>query len=389
MEVSNMEVFFHMRLASLGFLLALFCVSSAQAAGLHDGALPPQTSFPVSHFVVNLDLPPQRRWLHVMPQYQQPIMQMYNFVTSFIPPSVRAEILEAVAMVGGALDIFLGTYGLEIEGLAGMVGLPAGDIALINLLYEMVSMCTSIVAEDADGHILHSRNLDFGLGTDFTTLLQNLTLQVEFQKGGKTVYYGTTYAAYVGLLTGMAPGRFGISLNLRHSGDILGNVRELLNNPAANVASFLLRHILESESDYDSALKRLTTEPLISESYIILSGVRSGQGAVITRNRTIAADVWTLGGPKQDWFLLQTNHDHWMPSPPGDHRSAVGEAAMNSIGQAHVSLDGLYQVLSTKPILNAQTTYTTSMAPFNGTTYETSRRLCPPPCSLHRVAFFF
>lgn len=150
----------------------------------------------------------------------------------------------------------------------------------------------------------------------------------------------------------MAPGRFGISLNLRHSGDIQGNVRELLNNPSANVVSFLLRRILETEESYAGALKRLVTEPLISESYIIVSGVASGEGAVITRNRTIAADVWTLGGPQKNWyirsrtthlgstlrcgtrshhaclsppsrFLLQTNHDHWLPSPPGDHRSCV------------------------------------------------------------------
>jgi hypothetical protein len=104
----------------------------------------------------------------------------------------------------------------------------------------------------------------------------------------------------------MAPGRFGISLNLRHSGDILGNVRELLNNPSANVVSFLLRRILETEESYAGALKRLATEPLISESYIIVSGIASGQGAVITRNRTIAADVWTLGGPQKNWYSFCT-----------------------------------------------------------------------------------
>jgi len=308
---------------------------------------------------------------------------MFNFVSGLIPSFIRAEVMEAIAMVGEALEFFLGTYGLEIQGIADAVGLPAGDIALINILYEMVSMCTSIVAENSDGHILHSRNLDFGLGTEFTTLLQNLTLQVEFQKEGKTVYYGTTYAAYVGMLTGMAPGRFGISLNLRHSGDILGNVRELLNNPSANVVSFLLRRILETEESYAGALKQLVTEPLISESYIIVSGVASGEGAVITRNRTIAADVWTLGGPQKNWFLLQTNHDHWLPSPPGDHRSEVGDKAMSAIGQGRVNLEAMYQVLSTKPLLNAQTTYTTSMAPYNGT-YTTFMRVCPPPCTLHR-----
>jgi hypothetical protein len=313
---------------------------------------------------------------------------MYNFVVGFIPAFAREEVLDVMATVGDALEFFLGTYGLEIQGIADTVGLPAGDIALINILYEMVSMCTSIVAETPDGRVLHSRNLDFGLGTEFTTLLQNLTLQVEFQKGGKTVYYGTTYAAYVGMLTGMSPGRFGLSLNLRHSGDILGNVRELLNNPNANVVSFLLRHVLETAESYPDALKRLVSEPLISESYIILSGVSSGEGAVVTRNRTTAADVWTLSAEdtpqtkKQTWFLLQTNHDHWLPSPPGDHRSEVGDKAMRAIGRDKISVEAIYQVLSTKPLLNAQTTYTTSMASYNST-YTTYKRICPPPCTLH------
>lgn len=61
---------------------------------------------------------------------------------------------------------------------------------------------------------------------------------------------------------GMAPHRFGLSLNLRHSGNILGNLEELLKNPEAHVVSFLLRHVLESEASYVSALK-VTTIPLI------------------------------------------------------------------------------------------------------------------------------
>jgi hypothetical protein len=376
-----MAVVMAMAMASM-IVVVLFAAHSSAAPGP-----PPQTSFPVERFVIDLDLPPQQRWSHVMPRYEGQIQHMFNFVTGFIPSFIRSEVMEAMATVGEALEFFLGVYGLEIQGIADVVGLPAGDIALINILYEMVSMCTSIVAESSDGRILHSRNLDFGLGTEFTTLLQNLTLQVEFQKAGKTLYYGTTYAGYVGLLTGMAPGRFGISLNLRHSGDIMGNVRELLANPDANVVSFLLRRVLETQADYGAALKRLVTEPLISESYIILSGIASGQGAVITRNRTIAADVWTLGGSSQrndSWYVLQTNHDHWLPSPPGDHRTDVGMRAMNAIGPDRISLEGLYEVLSTKPLLNAQTTYTTSMAPYNAT-YTTFMRICPPPCTLHSV----
>jgi hypothetical protein len=89
--------------------------------------------------------------------------------------------------------------------------------------------------------------------------------------------------------------------------------------------------------------------------------------------------------------------------------SEVGDKAMSAIGQGRINSEAMYQVpqttahacvrshtltnvinahvsrqvLSTKPLLNAQTTYTTSMAPYNGT-YTTFMRVCPPPCTLHR-----
>ncbi len=38
-----------------------------------------------------------------------------------------------------------------------------GEIVLYNIFYEIFTLCTSIVAEDENGNILHGRNLDFGL----------------------------------------------------------------------------------------------------------------------------------------------------------------------------------------------------------------------------------
>ena len=42
--------------------------------------------------------------------------------------------------------------------------------------------CTSIVAEDAAGNIIHGRNLDYELLPD---LLRNITVEVDFLKNGK------------------------------------------------------------------------------------------------------------------------------------------------------------------------------------------------------------
>jgi hypothetical protein len=53
-----------------------------------------------------------------------------------------------------------------------------------------------------DGTLLHARNLDFGFGDTFTDDLRNLTIDVDFEQNGQVVYHGTTYAGYIGLLTG-------------------------------------------------------------------------------------------------------------------------------------------------------------------------------------------
>ena len=60
-----------------------------------------------------------------------------------------------------------------MSGLAKGGGVPLGDVILYNIFYEIFSMCTSIVAKDKEGGLIHARNLDFGLfvGWDF----QNMT----------------------------------------------------------------------------------------------------------------------------------------------------------------------------------------------------------------------
>ncbi len=76
------------------------------------------------------------------------------------------------------------------------------SLLVLRLGYEVTDDCTSIVAQTPDGKILHARNLDFGIGMGFTESLREATIEVEFQRGGKTVFYATTFAGFVGVLSG-------------------------------------------------------------------------------------------------------------------------------------------------------------------------------------------
>ena len=60
-------------------------------------------------------------------------------------------------------------------------------VILLNVIYDVVAgFCTSIVASNSDGILLHARNLDF----DLATVLANLTMEVEFQRNNATIAVG-------------------------------------------------------------------------------------------------------------------------------------------------------------------------------------------------------
>ena len=63
----------------------------------------------------------------------------------------------------------------------GSMNLPTFAKQLNRTLLPPPLGCTSIVAADDDGQILHGRNLDYGM----TELLKNATILVDFVRGGK------------------------------------------------------------------------------------------------------------------------------------------------------------------------------------------------------------
>jgi len=107
---------------------------------------------------------------------------------------------------------------------------------------------------------------------------------------------------------------------------------------------------------FEDAVQLASTQRLIAPVYFILSGVNPGEGAVVTRNRTVADDVWRLDADAGRWFLVETNDDHW--KPPQDARRDTANKAMNAIGQANIDITSIFGVISTQPVFNAETKYT-------------------------------
>ena len=342
----------------LPLLAVAACLQLACAASVG------QKTRQVPRFALNLDLPPKQRWTEIMSQYADELQRLLVFVRSL----VTSEVLDLLAVVGLKVETaFPYPYNYEIMGIAELLkGVSMGDVILGNVLYELTAFghgsskaCTSIVAEATNGTIFHGRNLDYSIGK----YLRNLTITVDFQSGGQTVYTGTTFAGFIGLLTGQKPHGFTISLDERDRGQVWMNALEALGNGASAVAGFRIRDALGSdEMDYEKALVFLADKPLIAPCYIIIGGTRASQGAVITRDRIAVLDFWKLDAEKGRWYVLETNYDHWEAPPTSDDRRDPGMKSMNEMGRGHVNMTNLFNVLSTPPVLNNRTTYTVVMS---------------------------
>jgi len=261
------------------------------------------------------------------------------------------------------------------------LGIPHGFVSLANIGYELSDACTSIVAQDANGKILHARNLDFGEGLGFTATLKEVTFIADFQKNGKTLFVGTTFAGYIGAASPMRPGAFSITINTRFYPEgfyeIFYEIIAAMIEKNANLVTFLSRDVVENIDNFDDAVEKLSTQNLIADAYYIVAGIKPNEGAVLTRNRENATDIWKLSN--NEWFLLQTNYDHWTSAPWFDNRIEPGVNGMNDIGQKSITLDAMFKVLTIKPIFNLMTTYTILACPADGS-YTSVTRWCPYPC---------
>jgi len=101
-------------------------------------------------------------------------------------------------------------------------------------------MCTSIVLSNSEGRVIHGRNWDFEFFRDLT----HISFHLDVYKNGTYLYEADGLAGSVFFVTGMKPGKFGISVNARKSGYVWDNLYRIFftdNMPAP----WLVRETLE------------------------------------------------------------------------------------------------------------------------------------------------
>jgi hypothetical protein len=160
--------------------------------------------------VVNLDLPPGQRWDAIVPLYREHIPGVLGMIDDIVQSDFAIKLVESCLKTA----VFFGSvmYSKELGRIAELVGVSIGKVILLQLAYEAFAACTSVVANGAPGHPLHIRTMDWEMPA-----LAPLTIEVEFQRGGWTVATATTWAGYVGVLTGVRACAFSASVNYRRT----------------------------------------------------------------------------------------------------------------------------------------------------------------------------
>eukprot|EP01091_Cochliopodium_minus_P011815 TRINITY_DN3448_c0_g1_i1.p1 TRINITY_DN3448_c0_g1~~TRINITY_DN3448_c0_g1_i1.p1 ORF type:complete len:481 (-),score=111.33 TRINITY_DN3448_c0_g1_i1:8-1249(-) len=258
-------------------------------------------------------------------------------------------------------------YHKELEAIAKRSGMDVGRIAFLNLSYEASAHCTSFIIKKGDGTPIHLRTMDWDM-----TELRELTIELDFQRKGRTVFLATSWAGYLGILTGCVPNGYSISVNFRitEDGSFWQNIKRAMGK--CWPIGFLIREICTTTNDYKTAVEFLATSHLIAPVYLTVCGKNKDEGCLITRNpgteelNRVTLDENTL-------YTIQTNIDHWSNDTEMDVMSSIHRRKL--FKQRHQKLlddrkeinpTNGWKIFEKNPLINEITIYGTYMSPKDG-----------------------
>ena len=368
-----------------------------------------KTSALPKEFSINLDLPADQRWAEVGAAYKNKSWQLVNYLRENLPKGLLKP-MEAVAK---RLMPFFKDYGAEMQGYATALGVSEGDVVMFNLVYQMEHLgvtcdnwnstgpvdpklcirdkktdrystslhihqeneeeepqdyehdgpgaCTSFVASNPAGKIIHGRNLDWNL----EDVLKQFVITAHFTRGGQPLFTATTMVGFVGVLHAVKPNAFGWSMDARRKGGSIPlNLLEAILHKGVRTPEQQARWTFENANNYDDAVKMLSESEIVNDAYFIVSGTKYPEGTVLARRREAVAHRWNMGdqiagqGP---FFVAITNYDLTMPQPPSDQRLVPVTANLNALAGKAFDDSDIWTVLQTWPTMNQHTDITAVM----------------------------
>lgn len=224
-----------------------------------------------NEYLVDLRRPPKERWLFdgaLTAEARQLADQYLNDL------GISDDVAKMICAL--AKQIMPDNYWLEIEGIAEISNVPVERILVCNVYYDLVKSvlgCTAFAVDTSTGP-LHARNLDWWTENG---LLNDTSFACRFVGAAAGEFVTIGWPGFTGALSGMAPGRFCITLNAVLSDEPM---------QAALPVSFLLRSIFENAESFGEAVEMLCSEVIPCDCLLLVTGTKLGEMVVIERSPT-------------------------------------------------------------------------------------------------------
>ncbi len=329
-------------------------------------------------YTINLDKPEEERWAHIVPDFKDKIHLATKLADDMLGQTAQSVL---VPLLGVACKTNAVLYCNELKGIARDTGIEVGRVLMLQLAYEAFAACTSVVVQ-GPRHPIHIRTMDWDLPE-----LKALTINVVYKSRGRIVFRGTTWAGYIGILTGMKPRSFSVSINYRRT-------RQCSESPAMAFSKniyrciagywpigYLVREVLTSQKCYSDAVIEFQNSELIAPTYITICGTKKHEGAIITRDRSAGVRATDNHITRLvDGNLVQANMDHHRDEEMTDEVFRNREedwqdicesrARKRFVQRALEQIDGVYNInnlgliMATDPCFSKELTiYTSLMIP--------------------------
>lgn len=306
-------------------------------------------------YIFNLDLPEEKRWLSILPEFK----------SKFVDLRVKIDSILQDFGIGGTTCAFVRylmrrnqnriMYLGELRSIAAATGIALEKIFLLQLCYEACTACTTVVTETKENEPIFWRFMDW----DFEWLKQ-YTVQLVFTKNGRVIFEAPTWVGCVGVFTAYSQKQqVAAAINYRQTKipslfSLLTNVHRVwkLFWPA----SYLIRSCFENEANTDTLRSRLASARLVAPCYFTIFDAQSiGKSQVLTRGCD-SKDVLVREYDIKRRMLVQTNCDDDKTSP-NILWSVERRKKVCDLLRGPISREILQSGLLKHPILNHETVY--------------------------------
>ncbi len=239
---------------------------------------------------LDLELPPRRRWAALDDELVEQGRSVLQAVMMEIPTRLRplADLVRLRTR---------GRFHADFRAVAARIDANWRDVVLAAVSYDLTIAalgCSTLALATAEGPVL-ARNLDWWP----EALLARTSLRIVGRAGGRPRIITAGWPGSIGVVTGLAPGRFALAINAVSAPDERAR-------PTGYPVLLLLARVLEDAPDFDAALRLLTRTRLAAACLLTLVGVENHQRVVVERTPTRHA----LRRPASAGAPLYTTNDY-------------------------------------------------------------------------------